>query len=87
MYAHISVLSSTAVASALRVYSDVVKGSEVTTHTTDLLHEDLVVEAGFEFTLARGGSSDVHGGLSSAEDNVVFYGCDRGAVEGGVGDI
>lgn len=84
---HVSVLTTTAVAGALRVYSDVVERSEVATDTANLLHEDLVVEAGFEFTLACGGGGDVHGGLSSTEDNVVFYGGDGGAVEGCVGDV
>jgi hypothetical protein len=57
------------------------------TYTANLLGEDLVVEAGFEFTLAGGGGCDVHGGLATTEDDVVFYGGHGGAVEGGVGDV
>jgi hypothetical protein len=87
VHAHVSVLSTTAVAGALWMYGDVVEGTEVTTHTTDFLHEDLVVEAGFEFTLARRCGSDVHGSLSSSENHVVFYGGDGGAIEGRVGNV
>lgn len=59
----------------------------MTTYTTNLLGEDLVVETRFELTLAGRGGCDVHGGLSSSEDDVVFYGGDGGAVEGCVGDV
>jgi hypothetical protein len=44
-----------------------------------------VVEAGFEFTLTRGGGCDFHGGLATAEDHVVLFRGDGGCVEGGVG--
>lgn len=84
---NVSILSTTAVAGSLWVYGDVVQRSKVTTHTTNLLHKDLVVEAGFEFTLSRGCGCDVHGGLTSTENNVVFYGRDGGAVEGRVGNV
>lgn len=87
VHAHVTVLTSGAVRCALGVHSDVVEGTEVTTYTADLLGEDLVVETRFEFTLASRGGCDVHGGLSSAEDDVVFYGGDGGAVERCVGDV
>jgi hypothetical protein len=87
VHAHITVLSSTAVSGALGMYGNVVEGTEVTTDTANLLHEDLVVEARFEFSLASRSGGDVHGSLSSTKDNVVFYGSDGGAVEGCIGDI
>jgi hypothetical protein len=87
VYAHVTVLSSTAVSGALRVHGDVVEGSKVTTDTANLLHEDLVVETRFKLSLAGRGGSDIHGGLSSTKDNVVFYGRDGGAVERCVGNI
>jgi hypothetical protein len=87
VHAHVTVLSSTAVSGALGMYGDVVEGTEVTTDTANLLHEDLVVEARFELSLAGRGGGDVHGGLSSSKDNVVFDGGDGGAVEGRVGDV
>jgi hypothetical protein len=87
MHTDVAVFSSTAVSGALWVYGDVVERTEVTTHTTNFLHKDLVVEARFEFSLAGGCGGDVHGSLSSTEDNVVFYGGDGSAVEGCVGDI
>jgi hypothetical protein len=46
-----------------------------------------VVETRLKLSLTGGSGGDVHGGLSSTEDNVVFYGCDGGAVEGSVGDV
>ena len=44
VYTDVTVLTTTAVALARRIDSDVVERTEVTTHTTDLLLEDLVVE-------------------------------------------
>jgi len=87
MYPHVTVLSSAAVSSALRMHGDVVERAEVTPHTTNLLTEDLVVEAGLEFSLACARGCDIHGGLSTSEDNVVFDRGHGGAVEGGVGGI
>jgi hypothetical protein len=69
------------------VYGDIVEGPEMTAHTTNFLHEDLVVEARLKLSLAGRCGSDVHGGLSTAEDNVVLDGCDGSAVEGCVGDV
>jgi hypothetical protein len=87
VYAYVTVLSSTAVSGALGMYGDVVEGTEVTTDTANLLHEDLVVEARFELSLAGRGGSNVHGSLSSSKDNVVFDGGDGGAVKRRVGDV
>ena len=87
VHAHVSVLTTRAVRSTLRVHGHVVQRTEVTTYTADFLGEDLVVETGFEFTLSGGGGCDIHGGLSSSEDDVLFYGGDGGAVEGCVGDV
>jgi hypothetical protein len=69
------------------MYGNVVEGTKVTADTANLLHEDLVVEARFELSLAGRGGGDVHGGLSSTKDNVVFDGGDGGAVEGSIGDV
>jgi hypothetical protein len=87
MHTDVSVLSSTAVSGSLWVHGDVVEGTKVTTYTANLLHEDLMIEAGFELSLAGGCGGDVHGSLSSTEDNVVFYWGDGSAVEGCVGDV
>jgi hypothetical protein len=88
VHTHVTVLAAGAVALARGVDGDVVERAEVATHTADLLFEDLVVEAGLELTLARGCGGDVHGGLATAEDNVVLrVGGDGGGVEGGVGDV
>lgn len=48
----VSVLSSTAVHGSERADGDVVERTEVTSYTTNLLLEDLVVETGFEFSLS-----------------------------------
>jgi hypothetical protein len=87
VHTHVTILTTGTVRGALGVHSDVVQRTEVATYATDFLSEDLVVEARFEFTLAGRGCCDVHGGLSSTEDDVVFYGGDGGAVEGCVGDV
>lgn len=61
--------------------------TEVAADPADLVLEDLVVEARLEFTLARGGGGDVHGGLATAEDDKVLLAGDAGAVERGVGGV
>ena len=63
------------------------QGSEVAPHAADLVLEDLVVEAGLELALASAGGGDVHGGLATAENDVVLLGSDTGAVERGVGGV
>ena len=85
MNTHISVLSARGISRAGRVHSDSVERTEMATHTPDFVLKDLVVETGFEFTLARGGGCDFHGGLATAEDHVVLFRGDGGCVEGGVG--
>lgn len=66
---------------------DVVERTEVTSDTANLLFEDLVVETGFELSLTGAGCGDIHGGLTTSDDNVVLDGCDGGRVEGGIGDV
>ena len=88
VHTHVTVLAAGAVALASGVDGDVVEGTEVATHATDLLLEDLVVEARFEFTLARGSGCDVHGSLATAEDDELLgLRGDGGRVEGCVGDV
>lgn len=85
--ADVAVLSAAGVAAAGGVGSDGVEGTKVATDAADLVLEDLVVEAGFEFTLAGRGGGDVHGGLATAEDDKVLLAGDGGAVEGGIGGV
>lgn len=80
----ITVLSSRGIASASGVSSNSVEGTEVTTDTTNLVFENLVVESGLESTLAAGGGGDFHGGLTTSQNNEVLLGGDCGAVERGV---
>jgi hypothetical protein len=87
MYTYVPVLSATGISGSLRVHSDIVEGTKVATHATDFLHKDLVVEACFKLSLSCRCSSNVHGSLSSTEDDIVFYGCDGGAVQWGIGDV
>lgn len=84
---HVTVLSARGVSRARGMDSDGVKRTEVATDTTDFVLEDLVVEAGFEFTLSGGGGGDVHGGLTTAENDEVFARGDGGGVEGGICDV
>lgn len=55
--------------------------------SSDFVFEDLVVEAGFEFALARGCGCDVHGCLAAAKDDEVLLWGNGGGVEGGVGYV
>ncbi|KND88935.1 hypothetical protein TOPH_06453 [Tolypocladium ophioglossoides CBS 100239] len=83
--ADVAVFSAACVALAGGVGGDGVEGTEVAADTADLVLEDLVVEAGLEFTLTGGGSGDVHSGLAAAEDDKVLLRGDASAVEGRVG--
>lgn len=88
VHTHVTVLTTGAVALASGVDGDVVERTEVTTHTADLLLEDLVVETRLELALAGRGGGDVHGGLATTEDHVALrVGGDGGGVERGVGDV
>ena len=83
----VTVLSSRGVALACRVGSDGVEGAEVTADTADFVLKDLVVESGLELTLTGRGGGDIHGGLTTSEDDKVLLGGDGGAVEGGITDV
>ena len=61
--------------------------TKVTTNTANLLLKDLVIKSSFEFTLSRRGSSDVHSGLTTSQDDEVFFWCNRCTVERGIGNI
>lgn len=87
MHAHITVLTTGCISGTLGMNADGVERPEVTTHTTNFILEDLVVETGFEFTLTSGGRGDIHGGLTTTQNHVVFLGGDDGAVEGRVGNV
>jgi hypothetical protein len=84
---HVSVLSAAGVALARRVGGDSVEGTEVTSHTADLVLENLVVETGLELTLTGGGSCDIHGCLTTTEDDKILLGGDGGTVEGCIGNV
>ena len=87
MHPHIPVLAATRIPPAQRVHRDRVQRAEMALDAADLVLEDLVVEAGFEFALPAGGGGDVHGGLAAAEDDEGFLGGDGRGVEGGVGGV
>ena len=78
---HVSVFTTTAVHVADRRHCDVVERTEVTTHATNFLLEDLVVETRFEFTLAGRGCRDIHGGLTTTENHKVLDRGDGGGVQ------
>ena len=87
VHSHVTVLSAAAVSSTLGVNGHVVQRTEMAPDTANLLLENLVVEPRLEFTLSCACGGNIHGRLSTAEDNVVLDGCDRGTVEGGIGRI
>lgn len=84
---HVTVLTTRRVSGTGGVNIDGVEGTEVTTDTANLVFENLVVETGLEFTLASGGSCDIHGGLTTTQNHVFLLGSDRGGVEGSIGGI
>ena len=83
----ITILTTGAVHCSERVDSNIVEGTEMTSDTTNLLLEHFVVETSFELSLTSRGGGDIHGCLTTAEDDVVFDGGDGGAVERGVCDV
>lgn len=85
MHTHVTVFSTRGIGRASRVSSDGVERTEMAAHTPNLVLEDLVIKPGFEFTLARRCRGDFHGGLATAEDNVVLFRGEGGRVERGVG--
>lgn len=87
MNSHVSILSTARVTLAGRVGSDGVERAEMATHTADLVLEDLVVETSLELTLSGRGSGDIHGGLTTSEDDKVLLGGDGGTVDGGIGGV
>lgn len=84
---HVSVLSAAGVALACGVSSDGVEGTEMASHTANLVFEHLVVETGLELTLTGRSSGDIHSGLTTTEDDEVLLGGNGGAVEGCVGYV
>lgn len=46
-----------------------------------------VVESCLEFTLAGGGGSNIHGGLTTTQNDEVLLGCHASSVERSVGNI
>lgn len=69
----VAVLPAARIASSRGVHGDGVQGAEMALDAADLVFEDAVVEASFEFPLAGGGRGDVFGGLAAAEDYEVFF--------------
>lgn len=84
---NVTILTTRSIGRASRVGVNGVERTEVTLDTANLVLEDLVVKAGLEFTLAGGGCSDIHGGLTTSQNNVILFGCDGGAVQWGIGDV
>lgn len=84
---HVTVLTTGAVHVSERADGDVVERTEVTSDTANLLLKDLVVETGFELSLTGRGGCDIHGGLTTTENDVVLDGSDGCAVERGICDV
>lgn len=84
---NVAVLSTAGVALASGVGGDGVEGTEVASDTANLVLEDAVVEASLELTLTGRGAGDIHGGLTTTEDDKVLLGGDGSAVEGCVARV
>ena len=83
----VTVLTTGGVCGSSGVDIDSVEGTKVSTNTADLIFKHLVVETGLEFTLASGGSCDIHGGLTTTEDHVVLLWGNACGVERGISGV
>lgn len=84
----ITILSSTGKGATVGVDGNGVDGSEMSTDTSNLLLEDLVPESALEFTLSAAGCCDIHGLLSSSDNNkLLVLGHDGCRVKGSVSGV
>lgn len=68
--------------------SNCVDGTEMASYTANFLLEDLVVEPALKLASAGGGSGDIHGVLTTTEDDeFLIFGRDDGRVERSIGGI
>lgn len=84
----ISILTTTRIGNALRMDGNGIQGPEMTAHPPNLVLEDLVVEPRLKLALACTRSRDVHGCLSTAQNDEIFlrgYGCGVEGCISGVG--
>ena len=87
MHPHITIFSSGRISNSLWVSSNGVQWAKVTFDSSYFILENLVVESSFKFPLSCRRSRDIHGGLSTSQDDKVFLGGEGGSVEGCVGDV
>jgi len=66
----ISVFTTTCVTCSLWMCSDRVQWTKVASDSTDLVFEDFMIEAGFEFTLTGLCGGDIARFLTSSEDDL-----------------
>lgn len=59
----------------------------MTTDSANLVFKDLVVESRLELSLSRRGTGDIHGGLTTSEDDKVLLGCNGGTVKRGISGV
>lgn len=83
----ITILTTRAVHGAERADCNVVERTEVTSDAANLLLEDFVVEASLELSLTGRGGCDIHGCLTTTENDVVLDRGDCSRVERGIGDV
>ncbi|KAI3488103.1 hypothetical protein L1887_47882 [Cichorium endivia] len=84
---HVAVLTARGVRGAGGVDGDGVDGAKVTGQTRALLLKHLVPEARLEAALARRGGGDVHGVLTTADDDKRLGRVDGGRVQGRLGGV
>lgn len=87
VHSNVAILASTSIPLSIGVGCDRVEGSEMTSDSTNLLFEDLVVESSLKLSLTSCCGSHIHSCLSTAEDYKVFLGCDGCAVQWCVGHV
>ena len=81
VHSHIAIFTATSITDTLRMYRDSVERTKMAPHPTDLVFEDFMIEAGFEFALTSTGSSDGHGILPTTYYDEVLSGCDGSGIQ------
>lgn len=87
MNTDVTVLTTGRISGAEGVAGDRVEGSEMSTDTSNLVFEDLVIESCFELSFSCRGGGDITGFLATAENDKVLASGDGGGVEGSVGHV
>lgn len=86
VHSDIAIFTTTGVSDTLRMDSNGVERTKVTSYSANLIFEDFVVKSGLKFALTSRGGCHIHGSLTTSQDDKVFAWCDSSRVEWSIGD-